>query len=1206
MDKTAIKKFAVEARRSLIEGIRLKAATLGITKDGIQDKLPISTSDVEYYVDEQGEITGHDIVKRQKLVAELKQRTRKNDFTTAFNDLVEEVAYTWFNRIIAIRFMEVNDYLPSRIRVLSSTENRNVPDILVNAMDAENALGGFTSTEKAIIARAEDTEAPSDMDAEYQMLFIKQANALNKNLPYLFETTNDYAELLFTPSYHDGVIQHLITDVSEDDFNVAVGGQVEIIGWLYQYYNTEPKDTVIGMPKSHKFRDTEIASATQIFTPDWIVKYMVQNSLGKYWIKHLLALGSTQTEQNIAATFNWQYYMSDAHQPSNVQDKMELMDSSLKSLDIKQLKLLDPSMGSGHILVYAFDVLMQIYESEGYSRREASESIIEYNLNGLDIDTRAFQLAYFAVMMKARQYNRRALTKITHMNIYDIPGTDDLKLEDFEILLNQLSDNSHEILKQYLQDFTFGNELGSLISEDASPLQSLRKELDTLNHNQLSFELIPLLDKVTDILNSVELFGQKYQVIVTNPPYMGSSRMGSNLLKFAKKNYPNSKSDLFAMFMERWNKALVPGGYNAMVTMQSWMFLSSFEKMRVNLLKNYTISNLMHMENNVMGIAFGTAVTIVRNYQLPNFVGTYHQIKTVDASRKIPQHLPIAGNRFNRTNQANFAKIPGMPIAYWASENLIHDFEVGTRMEQLVDARQGIATTDNKRFLRLWFEVQKSTINFNASSTRSAQNSGMKWFPCNKGGAYRKWYGNYDYIINYQNDGKEIKENVLRKYLYLKTPDFVVKNTGYYFREAITWPKITSGQFSALYRQVGSIPETAGNEAFASDREQLLYILALLGTNVTNKIMGTLNPTINSQVGDFNNIPVILSNNELPQIIVQLLIKISRSDWNSFETSWDFTRHPLLTHIADDKQNEVGGKLKNAFGLWQEEAQNRFDQLKANEEKLNKIFIDLYGLNDELTPEVADKDVSVRLADEERDIKSFLSYFVGVVFGRYSLDTEGLAFAGGDWDQSKYRSFVPNADNLLMLNDADYFGDSRDIINRLKAFLTATFGSETVDENIAYIASVVGKKADTNEMAIRRYFVEDFFKDHKKIYQKRPIYWEFNSGRHNGFKALMYLHRYDSNELAMLRTNYLHPLQSKYEQKINQLSQLETGETVASQKKRYEKELKHLNQQLVEIKKYDPLIQHIANQQIELDLDDGVVVNYDKLQDGNTILTKLK
>jgi len=1204
MDKTAIKKFAIDARQSLIEGIKLKAASLGISEAGIEGKLPISTVEIEYYKDDQNGITGQDIVKRQRLVTELTQRAKKADLTTAFHDLVEEVAYTWFNRIIAIRFMEVNNYLPSRTRVLSSTENRNEPDIMVHAKEIADQLGGFSPAEDDLIERALDTEQPVDMDAEYQMLFIKQANALNKNLPYLFEKTNDYAELLFTPNYHDGVIRHLITDVSEADFNVAVGGQVEIIGWLYQYYNTVPKDIAISMPKSHKFRDTEIASATQIFTPDWIVKYMVQNSLGKYWVKILLAKGDSRTENKIAESFGWNYYMVDAEQSASVQKTLDIANENLRGLEVTSLRIIDPSMGSGHILVYTFDLLMQIYESEGFSQREAATSIVENNLNGLDIDTRAFQLSYFAVMMKARQYNRRALTRVKSLHVYDIPGTDDLNSSDFATLIDQLTPNSAKLLSRLLADFTHGNEIGSLISEDSAHLEKLREEIMILNHNQLSFELIPLIEKTNTILDSAELLSRKYQIVITNPPYMGSSRMGKALAKFSKKYYPSSKSDLFAMFIERWNNALVPGGYNAMVTMQSWMFLSSFEKMRVHLLKNFTISNLMHMENNVMGIAFGTAVSIIRNYPPSGFIGTYHQIKTADATGKVPVTVPIIGNRFNRTNQANFAKIPGMPIAYWASENLLHDFEVGTRMGDLVDARQGLATADNNRFLKLWYEVSISEISFHSTSISSSVTSHKKWFPCNKGGAYRKWYGNYDYVVNWENDGQEIRNFTDLKGKVRSRP----QNSNYYFREAITWSDITSGGFSMRYRSSGSIHNNVGMSAFSTSHIDLLLILGLMNSPVGDYLLKMLNPTIHLEIGNFNAFPInidLFSNKHLKRKI-DSCIQLSRQDWDSFETSWDFIRHPLLTHIADDKQNMVDGKLKNAFELWETEAKDRFNQLKINEEELNRIFIDLYGLNAELTPEVANKDVSVRLADEERDIKSFLSYFIGVVFGRYSLDVGGLVFAGGKWNEANYESFVPNEDNLLLLNDADYFGDSRDIMNRLRAFLTVVLGAETVDENLSYIASVVGKKADSDEAAIRRYFVEDFFKDHKKIYQKRPIYWEFNSGKQNGFKALMYLHRYNSDELAMVRTNYLHPLQGKYELRIDQLTQLASNETVTSQKKRYEKELKHLEQQLTEIKKYDPLIQHIANQGIELDLDDGVVVNYDKLQDGTTILSKLK
>jgi len=703
---------------------------------------------------------------------------------------------------------------------------------------------------------------------------------------------------LFTPNYHDGVIQHLITDVSADDFNVAVGGQVEIIGWLYQYYNTEPKDTVIGMPKAHKFRDIEIASATQIFTPDWIVKYMVQNSLGKYWIRSLLMKGDSRTEAEIAEEFGWQYYMSDAEQPDSVQHELDTADNSLAKLDIVSFQVIDPSMGSGHILVYAFDLLMQIYESEGFSQREAAISILENNLNGLDIDTRAFQLSYFAVMMKARQYNRRILKRTVPLHVYDIPGTDDLHLSDFDVLTNQLTPNNAHVLQQLLMDFMHGNEIGSLISEDGSSLASLRKELTTLNQDQLSFELIPLIDKANAILNSAELLSKKYQIVITNPPYMGSSRMGQVLAKFTKKYYPNSKSDLFAMFIERWNKALVLGGYNAMVTMQSWMFLSSFEKMRVNLLDNYTISNLMHMENNVMGIAFGTAVSIIRNYQLPEFIGTYHQIKTADASGKIPVTVPIEGNRFNRTNQANFAKIPGMPIAYWASENLLHDFEVGTRMDELVDARQGLATADNNRFLRLWHEVVSNSISFHSSSIEDSVLSQKKWFPCNKGGSYRKWYGNYDFVVNWENNGDEVRHFTDEKGKVRSRP----QNTNYYFREAITWSDITSGTFSLRYRSLGSIPDHKGMSAFSTNHNLLIMILALLNTPVGDYIFKMLNPTVSLEIGNFKSFPVLVDDRteSLSDKLTVDQVHSSKKDWDSFETSWDFTHHPLLSHIADD------------------------------------------------------------------------------------------------------------------------------------------------------------------------------------------------------------------------------------------------------------------------------------------------------------------
>ncbi|WP_338207902.1 BREX-1 system adenine-specific DNA-methyltransferase PglX [Lactiplantibacillus paraxiangfangensis] len=1178
MDKTAIKNFAIEARRSLIAGIKLRAATYGITENKIDKRLPASTNEIEYYVDDRNPLIGSDIAKRQKLVDELNRREKDDDLKTAFNDLVEEVAYTWFNRLIAIRFMEVNDYLPSRTRVLSSSQGRRDPDIMQDPVSLEEWLGRFNDEERALIKKAHESESTGDMDTLYRMLFIKQANALNDNLPKLFEKTNDYAELLFTPNYHDGVIQHLITDIDEADFDVTRGGQVEIIGWLYQYYNTENKEQAINSPKTHKFRSTEVASATQIFTPDWIVKYMVQNSLGKRWIQHLIAQDPSRNEATIAHQMGWNYYMPDAQQSESVINQITRLDSKLINLKVTDLKMIDPAMGSGHILVYAFEVFMNIYESEGYSQREASLLIIQDNLYGTDIDERAFQLTYFAVMMKARQFNRRSLKKINKVNLYSMPNFDSFELNDFEILLQQMHSKNAEQLKKLIFDFGMGEDLGSLIIEDQIDFVSIQSELKSLNDNQLSFELIPLIMASNRIIDLAKLFSQSYDVVIANPPYMGSSRMNTELTKFAKSAYPNSKSDLFAMFIERWNKSVVPGGYNCMVTMQSWMFLSSFEKMRKNLLAQYTISNLMHMENNVMGIAFGTAVVILRNSYLPHFIGTYHQIKTQDTAGKIPSKLPISGNRFNRTNQANFSKIPGSPIAYWISDTVFNLFRDSKKIKDVGFSKKGLDTGNNAKYYRYWFEVMHNS---------------NKWVPLNKGGNYRKWYGNHTYVINWEDNGQLIKNNGRAN----------IRNEKFYFMESISWTDLTSGPFSSRLTPQGFIFDASGPSYFG---DNLIPMLAYMNSKVFNSIAQVTMSTMHYTNGQVAQMPYIenIDTSEITKI-AENNVEISKREWNSFEISWEFLKHPLVIHIADDKRTEVAGKLENAFKIWQQESKDRFDQLRSNEEELNRIFINLYGLNDELTPEVADKDVSVSLANEVRDIKSFLSYFVGIVFGRYSLDKSGLVFAGGNWDPDQYQAFKPNRDNLLILNDEQYYNDDRDIINRLKEFLGVTFGVQNIATNLDYIASVIGKRGASSEEQIRKYFVEDFFKDHKKVYQKRPIYWEFNSGKKNGFKALMYLHRYDRDELAMIRSDYLHSLQGCYEKRVNQLEQELSVGIVPREKKNLDKKVKTISAQINEIKEYDSTIQHLANKKIELDLDDGVLVNYAKLQDGFNILSKL-
>ncbi|WP_374048896.1 BREX-1 system adenine-specific DNA-methyltransferase PglX [Lactiplantibacillus plantarum] len=716
-------------------------------------------------------------------------------------------------------------------------------------------------------------------------------------------------------------MQHLINDIDEADFDVTRGGQVEIIGWLYQYYNTEPKEVAISQPKSHKFRNNEIASATQIFTPDWIVKYMVQNSLGKLWIRHIVAKNGSLSEKQLAEQFQWQYYMEDGPQPKEAIVEITSTENSLEDLNIQDIKFIDPAMGSGHILVYAFDVLMDIYVSEGFSKREATELIITNNLSGLDIDMRAFQLSYFSVMMKARQYNRRILSVNHSINVFSIPDTSDLAIESFNVLFEQLTEKTVAILKELLAIFVHGSEFGSLLKVGQYNFEMILSELDGLNEHQLSFELIPLIEKSKEIIKAAKLLAQPYHVVITNPPYMGSSRMSPALAKFAKEVYPNSKSDLFSMFMERWGSATLSGGYSCMVTMQSWMFLSSFEKMRKNILTKYTISNLMHMENNVMGIAFGTAVTILRNTLLPDFSGTYHQIKTTDVTKGIPAVVPITGNRFNRTNQANFKKIPGSPIAYWVSNQLLHDFLVGIPLKNISPAQRGLTTGNNNLFIHDWWEVLFNHVDV-SRSWRKNQTSKKKWFPYNKGGKNHKWFGNRELIVNYYNSGQEIAE-----FGKINKNSFGFQGKDYYFHSGITWSALTSASNTFRYSPQGSIFDSnKGPMLFSNDDSTIFSLLGFLNSKVTTLITKVLNPTLSLQNGDMDKLPIkkeIFDQNI--EHVVRINVLLAQSDWNEYENSWDFKVHPLLLHIADDNLSiwyysvvltNLGAKNVPIFRLW--------------------------------------------------------------------------------------------------------------------------------------------------------------------------------------------------------------------------------------------------------------------------------------------------
>ncbi|MEO2793764.1 BREX-1 system adenine-specific DNA-methyltransferase PglX [Lactiplantibacillus plantarum] len=1131
---------------------------------------------------------------RNQIVSRLNQDTNQ-EWGEKLNRFIDEVAYTWFNRIIAIRFMEVNDYLPSRTRVLSSEEGWVEPDMVTHALEIEDDLGGYSDEERAQVTEALTSHNPTQLDKVFRMLFIKQTDELSNLLPGLFEKTSDYMKLLFVPNYNNGVIKELVDEISEENFDVSKSGQVSILGWLYQYYISDEKNRDMSQPKSVKFNSKQIYEVTQIFTPDWIVKYMVQDSLGKYWIHHLQNTVN-DSEKELAEKFGWKYYIPDGKQNAEISNRIRVLNKQEDINSIEAIKVIDPACGSGHILVYMFDLLMDIYLSEGYSQREASRLIINNNLYGLEVDKRAYQLSYFAVMMKWRQFDRRAFSRNDRLHIHCFVNIDNV-LTSIDVLKPILSNDDYDSVLRLIEAIRNANVLGSLLILPDKEETNLDKYKDDVRI-QNSFEAQYVFGRLNDAVKACNALITKYNCVVANPPYMSSARMNDTLTKYASKYYPDSKRDLFAMFMERWTTQNVKGGYSALVTMQSWMFLASYEKFRHKILNSLTISSLMHMENEVMGIAFGTAATIFKNDYMPSFKGFYHLVKTSDAVNKVPKTVPIKDNRYALIDKNSFDKIPGSPIAYWAPQALINDFEKGKPLGQLVDAKQGLATADNKRFLRYWYEVDFNNIFFDAHNTAEAKQSGKKWFPYNKGGSYRKWYGNYDYVVNWQNDGYEIKHFTDSRGKVRSRP----QNTDYYFKEAVTWSDVNSGRFSLRYREPGSIHDVKGMSAFSEDHDKLLYLLGLLNTKIGNYVFKMINPTISLQIGNFVVFPVLNSSREITSKVSNNIL-MEKQDWNNHEEAWGFNSNPLIG---------LSTTLQESYEQLVSDLNDKRRQVKSNETDLNRFFIKLYGLSNELDESVEDTSLSMENPQDdnyrELTVKRLLSYFIGCVFGRYSLDKPGLAYAGGKWNESVYTSFKPNQDNLILLTDRDYFGDDRDIINRLREFLRITFDPSSLKDNLHFIAKTLDPKkserGESDEQIIRNYFINDFYKDHDRTYHKRPIYWQFNSGRNDGFKALMYLHRYNKDELAMAR-NYLHDLQAAYSNTIKFNDEQENKSSTAREKNQYRKDTVKLNKKVTEVIKYDEALQHQALAQVSIDLDAGVVVNHAKVQGNEELFSKL-
>ena len=1144
MDKNAIKKFAVWARTELIARVSLKGVEYGITEDNMVDANADSVGGKVLTADEK--------VQRKALIAEINDK--------GYKQVMEEVAYTWFNRFSALRFMEVNGYLPSHVRVFTDEENNFKPQIITEAIHLD--LDGLDMEKVYALKEVEKTEEL------YKYLLIVQCNALNAILPGMFQKIADYTELLLPDNLlRDGsVIDKMIAMIPEDNFDVrSENGQVEILGWLYQYYISERHDEIVNISNKEPVKKEDIPAATQLFTTDWVVRYIVDNSVGKYWIDR---------NHNRSLRKQLVYFVA----PKNGEN------SHIKeNITPQDITVFDPCMGSGHFLVYAFDVLMKIYTEYGYSEREATAEIIEHNIFGIDIDVRAAQLAYFAVMMKARQYDRRFFSRGIQPHVYSIVESNHVDKFAVEYFCNgdaKLKAAMDTIISELHDAKEYGSIL-AVTSQDWTTLYDRFAEITEdihMSRDMTLKELLPLVE-VAQTLST------QYTVVATNPPYL--NKYNSKLKDYLTDNYRDYSGDLFSVFMFKNFGFCKESGYSGFMTPFVWMYIKTYEKLRKHIIENKGISKLIQMEYSAFKAATVPICAFVLNNDRSKKVGQYFDLSEFVGGMNVQKekvldaiHHPEC-TYFYDFDQDNYKRIDGSPIAFMASERLLQIFESAEPLKKIAEPKVGLQTAKNDIFLRLWHECDFTKIGLGYTTLESTETGTHKWFPYNKGGAFRRWYGNRYYVINWEFNGSKVRQY----------PGAVIRNPQYYLKPCITWSDITSASFSGRYCEGGFLFDVKGSSGFPKI-DELLYVLGFLNSKISQKCIKILNPTITTQVGDMARIPVYFEKEKKEKIdlLVDDSVNSVRADWDSFENSWDFQHHPLLRKVLT---------IAEAFNQWQAECEERFNQLKANEEELNRIFIDIYGLQDELTPEVEDKDVTVCKADLQRDIKSFISYAVGCMCGRYSLDMDGLTYAGGEWDASKYTTFEPDKDNIIPICDDEYFQD--DIVGRFVKFVEVVYGKETLDENLKFIADALGGKGQPKDV-IRNYFLSDFYSDHCKIYQKRPIYWLFDSGKKNGFKALIYMHRYQPDTIARIRTDYVHEQQARYRTAIADLEQrianASTGERVKLNKK-----LTTLQAQDTEIRAYEEKIHHLADQMISIDLDDGVKANYAIFQD---VLAKIK
>lgn len=1163
MNTSNIKKYAPQARNDFIAAMRKQAAKYGITADSI---LPAEQKGDLLLIGDQ--VFPLSVMKpRDKLIKRIQ--------TSSFEQTIDYIAYSWFNRLCAIRYMECKGLLDHGRRVLSSADgSAGLPQILEECLDID--LPNLDAS------RVAELKLDGNKDEElYRELLLAQCHALNQVMPLLFEQVSDESELLLPDNLTktDSLIRDLVSSIPEEDWS-----DVQIIGWLYQFYISEKKDQVIGKV----VKSEDIPAATQLFTPNWIVKYLVQNSVGRLWMM-------AQPESTLAS--EWEYYIQPAEQTDEVNAQLkQLIDVRISedgdTLNPESITVLDPACGSGHILVEAYDCLKAIYLERGYRSRDIPRLILENNLYGIDIDTRAAQLASFALLMKAREDDRRLFSNPPKLNIIALQGS---QPERLDALSQDLANTgiAQADLKELLDLFEHASTFGSLIQIPqafAKKLPDLEIKLTTASESgdifsqQSAQELLPLVQQA-------KLLGKQYDAVIANPPYMGNKYLNPNLKTYLKKNYQGYERDLFSAFMIRDLQLTKESGQLGFMSPFVWMFISSYENLRTHFIDHAIITSLIQLEySGFDGATVPICTFTLAKSHISDFVGSYIKLSDFRGSEnQAPKTLEAINNPdcgwFYTAKPDDFKKIPGSPIAYWVSDKVRGIFEKSPSLGEVADARQGLATADNNRFLRLWQEVSIRRVGFGLENREQAQFSSKKWFPYNKGGEYRKWYGNQDYVVNWEQDGLEIRENIDENGKQRSRP----QNTDYYFNPSVSWSKITSSLFSMRYFPSGFIFADAGMSVFAQDLT-IKKVIGCLNSKVSETLLSNMSPTLNFEAGTISKFPLIEDIKDSLEVVNQLIVQ-SKSDWDAYETSWDFSQNPI---ISNQQPN-----LEQAFNTWQQQNADAVAEMKRLEEENNKLFIDAYGLQDELTPDVPDEQITLTRAYREKDSQRLVSYAIGCMMGRYSLDEPGLIYAHAgnqDFDASRYQTFPADADGIIPLTEMHWFED--DATHRIQEFLTAVWGKDTLDANMQWLAESLDKKAsETAEDTIRRYLASKFYKDHMQTYKKRPIYWLFSSGKQGAFQALVYLHRYNESTLARMRTEYVMPLISKMAAYANSLETAKESSDSAAEIKRIEKKLQDLHKQQAELSSFEEKLRHYADQRISLDLDDGVKVNYGKFGD---------